>query len=322
LDTNPISGSWNQSKVGIGQLSKGTFDPAIRVLTIHYYQPWNKREGWQKFTLSADGKKLEGHPANGQGWDWACTRNGGNPERDEQPRPQPGVSAYVGEHPVTLTFSKATPSGMTSQTCILEIKPNGDLRITNKNASSLMDDMFGKVDAGGNIKIQATSGSNSKSFEGRFSGPRSASGQWSWKLGYGDIDSDGTWSTGHTPSTPPVAKTSTAQTVQPTISLQTCDPNNVTFTVPGGKTAIDFSFEGLTAGVTCTTRIHITDKAWGISSGPSKRTGDVYYYNENGLGTKYETPVPLKNLTLAQGTYTFHVDGGRGASVIIKFILF
>lgn len=239
------------------------------------------------------------------------------------PPAQAGIGSYAGEYPVTLTFSKATPSGMTSQTCILEVKPNGDLRITNKNgASSFMDDLFGNVDAGGNIKMRPTSG---RSFDGRFSGSGSASGNWSYQVGRGGSEAlFGTWSTGNTPSTAhaPKPMSTSLRTVQPNISLQTCDPENVTFTVPGGRTATDFSFEGLTAGVTCTTRIHITDRAWGISRGPLKRTGEVFYYNENpAKGTRSEIPVPLKNLTLAPGTYTFHVDGGRGASVIIKFRL-
>lgn len=77
-DGQHISGEWDQGSGKIGQFSNGIYDNTTRVLKIHWYQPWNGKEGWQTFTLSADERTLEGHPANGQGWDWTITRKTGN----------------------------------------------------------------------------------------------------------------------------------------------------------------------------------------------------------------------------------------------------
>ncbi|MFQ3573356.1 MAG: tetratricopeptide repeat protein, partial [Thermodesulfovibrionales bacterium] len=71
---NPITGSWDQGGGRIGQFSKGTYDPATRILRIYYFQPWNNAIGWQKFRLSEDGKRLDGKPDHEGGWDWTCTR--------------------------------------------------------------------------------------------------------------------------------------------------------------------------------------------------------------------------------------------------------
>jgi hypothetical protein len=119
--------------------------------------------------------------------------NGKVPPVVKPPAPV-GVSAYAGEHLVTLTYSKATPSGITSQTCMLEIKPNGDLKVVGHDGSSLMSDMYGTVDASGNIKAQAVLGQNSRLLEGRFAGPTSASGKWNYKDSFVGTYG-GTWTT-------------------------------------------------------------------------------------------------------------------------------
>jgi hypothetical protein len=56
-----------------------------------------------------------------------------------------------------------------------------------------MDDLSGKVDAGGNVKAHEVVGKNTRLFEGRFSGPGSASGKWSAKDSFIG-DRQGTWS--------------------------------------------------------------------------------------------------------------------------------
>ena len=109
--------------------------------------------------------------------------------------------------------------------------------------------------------------------------------------------------------------------VQPSID-QSCMPHDVAFTVPAGQVARDFTAEGLDAGLACTTRTIVGDKAWGISNNANRpRAGNVYYYNHNANGSIYEEPSALRLLVLPAGRYFVHVDGGINATVRVLFRL-
>lgn len=106
----------------------------------------------------------------------------------------------------------------------------------------------------------------------------------------------------------------------------TCSTQEARFVVPPGQVARGFSFDSLRAGLSCTTRTQIYDRAWGISN-QDPRSGNVYYYNHNRSGTIYSltnnrtTPLPLDQLVLPPGAYHAHVDGGINASVTVYFRL-
>lgn len=105
-----------------------------------------------------------------------------------------------------------------------------------------------------------------------------------------------------------------------------CTTHEARLVVPTGKVALDFSFSDLDAGLSCTTRYRIDDKAWGISTN-SQRSGNVYYYNDNANRRIYSLvnnrtkELPLSKLVLVAGEYQVHVDGGINASVSVSYRL-
>lgn len=107
---------------------------------------------------------------------------------------------------------------------------------------------------------------------------------------------------------------------------ESCATHEARFVVPTGQVARDFASSDLVAGLSCTTRYRIDDKAWGISSN-SLRSGNVYYYNENANGRNYSLvdnktkDLPLAELVLGAGEYHVHVDGGINANVKVSYRL-
>jgi hypothetical protein len=99
-----------------------------------------------------------------------------------------------------------------------------------------------------------------------------------------------------------------------------CMRGNATFSVPAGQRAEGFKVINLSPGVTCTTGDIIFKKGWGISNGNACTTGDIYIQDVNEQGKMTET-LPLYRLVLGPGTYCIHVNGGRGAHVLLSFEL-
>ncbi len=114
-------------------------------------------------------------------------------------------------------------------------------------------------------------------------------------------------------------------TVQASID-DSCATHEARLVVPTGQVASDFAFSDLVAGLSCTTRYQIDDKAWGISTN-SQRSGNVYYYNDNAnrrihsLVDNRTKELPLARLVLGAGEYHVHVDGGINASVKVSYRL-
>lgn len=103
-----------------------------------------------------------------------------------------------------------------------------------------------------------------------------------------------------------------------------CNTREAQIVVPVGQDAVNFKVGGLEAGISCGTNYIISDKAWGISTGPDRR-GNVYYYNRNGNGSIYSLgrnqsiDLLLSDLRIPAGTYYIHVDGGKNAYVQVSY---
>lgn len=100
----PVTGSWIQGDGQKGTIQNGLFDPATRVLSIQYLQPWNNVTGQATFTLSADGNTLKGsyRQANGEG-DWTMQRGATVQQTGPATAIAANVSPTVRVQPITAT---------------------------------------------------------------------------------------------------------------------------------------------------------------------------------------------------------------------------
>lgn len=100
-----------------------------------------------------------------------------------------------------------------------------------------------------------------------------------------------------------------------------CTPILKTFTVPDGKTAINFDIDEFNQGVGCYTGTNVNDGGFQISSGacPAQKD-DIYYYHKNPNGTVSKM-IPLGNLRIPEGVYCLSFNGGRGGHVKLAYSL-
>lgn len=101
-----------------------------------------------------------------------------------------------------------------------------------------------------------------------------------------------------------------------------CSPVLRTFTVPAGRTAVNFSIDGFASGVSCGTGAPITESGFDIHYRPcpNPRTdGNVYWYRKNrGSSTSSSK---LSELDVSEGTYCLSFDGGKDGYVRLRYEL-
>ena len=101
-----------------------------------------------------------------------------------------------------------------------------------------------------------------------------------------------------------------------------CSPVLRTFTVPAGKTAVNFNIDGFSSGVSCGTGAAISQSGFDIHSGrcPNPRSdGDIYWYRKDGSSSSSSSR--LSELDVAEGTYCLSFDGGKDGYVRLKYDL-
>lgn len=95
-----------------------------------------------------------------------------------------------------------------------------------------------------------------------------------------------------------------------------CDAKPATLNVPSGKIASGFTLQTLVSGNNCYNGAAIRDKGFVIKSANGKV---LFRYTVDANGRVQESGGKLATLRLSPGSYTFWVDGGRGAQLILNY---
>jgi hypothetical protein len=101
-----VTGSWDQGGGRIGEIRGGNFTPATGVFELRYFQPWNSATGTGRFTISADGTKLNGTYAQDGG-----TSGAWNMDLVASAAPPPAAAPLPAIAPAPPTFTPMQTSG-------------------------------------------------------------------------------------------------------------------------------------------------------------------------------------------------------------------